>query len=138
MKRKNPKYKFENTLLIDDNDLDNFINQKMMESAHFSEKIHICMNGEFALDFINSLIASENKLYPDIMFVDFNMPVMDGFEFIENFKKINDEELMKSKIVILTSSIDHEDRVKAEKIDSSITFINKPLTSEFLNIFNVF
>ena len=110
----------------------------MMESAHFSEKIHICINGEFALDFINSLIASENKLYPDIMFVDFNMPVMDGFEFIENFKKINDEELMKSKIVILTSSIDHEDRVKAEKIDSSITFINKPLTSEFLNIFNVF
>jgi CheY-like chemotaxis protein len=135
MKRKNPKYKFENTLLIDDNDLDNFINQKMMESTHFSKHIHISINGEVALDFINDLIASENKPYPDIMFVDLNMPIMDGFEFIEKFKKIKNEKLMESKIVILTSSINQEDRIKAEKIDCHITFINKPLTNEFLNSF---
>jgi CheY-like chemotaxis protein len=135
MKRKSPKYKFENTLLIDDNDLDNFINQKMMESTHFSKHIHTSINGEVALDFINDLITSEAKPYPDIMFVDLNMPIMDGFEFIENFKKIKNEKLMESKIVILTSSIDNEDRVKAEKIDNRITFINKPLTNEFLNSF---
>lgn len=136
MKRKNPKYRYTNTLLIDDNDLDNFINEKMMESTHFSVNIQISTNGKMALDFINNLIVldeGENKPYPDVMFVDLNMPIMDGFEFIENFKKIDNEELGKCKIVILTSSINHEDRVKAEKIDSRITFINKPLTNEFLS-----
>ncbi len=135
MKRKSPQYRYVNVLLIDDNDLDNFINEKMMESTHFSKNIQISTNGKSALDFIENLLVSdgrENKPYPDVMFVDLNMPVMDGFEFIENFKKIDNENLKNCKIIILTSSINHEDRVRAEKIDSSIIFINKPLTNDFL------
>ena len=50
MKLKSPKYKYNNTLLIDENDLDNFINEKMIESAHFSRQIHVSTNGQAALD----------------------------------------------------------------------------------------
>ena len=72
-------------------------------------------------------------MYPSIIFVDLNMPNMDGFSFIENLKKINIEILKKTKIVILTSSLNMEDRNKAGGIDGGVTFVNKPLTKEILN-----
>lgn len=133
---KNIKFKYSTTLLIDDNYMDNFINKKMLESTQFSENIHISTNGELALNLVKDLITpAETKMaiYPDVMFVDLNMPVMNGFEFIENFKKINDKKLMECKIIILTSSIDEEDKLKAERIDSQIVFVNKPLTNDLLN-----
>ncbi len=136
MKIKYPKYKYKFALLIDDNDLDNFINEKMLEANCFSEIISIKTNGEIALDFLKGLFNSEDTSKhncPDVIFVDLNMPVMNGFEFIKNFKKLYSEKLDKCKIVILTSSIHTTDRIKAEELDSRIIFINKPLTIEFLN-----
>lgn len=61
------------------------------------------------------------------------MQVMGGFEFIENFKKLQDKSAMKCKIVFLTSSINHEDKIKSTKIDNTIVFVHKPLTNEVLN-----
>ena len=135
MKIENPEYKYNSVLLIDDSDLDNFINEKMLESNNFSKSIHVSTNGKVALDFVTHHISPDGvnkETYPDVMFVDLNMPVMNGFEFIENLKKIDADKLSKCKIVILTSSIHREDRLKAEKIDKSILFVNKPLTNELL------
>ena len=136
MKTKTLKYKYNNILLIDDNPLDNFINEKMIECTNFSKHINISTDGQTALDYVNKLINSnseeaENNL--DCMFVDLNMPLMDGFEFISHFKKINDKKLLKCKIIILTSSIAQEDRARSEKMDPEIIFINKPLTTQFLD-----
>ena len=136
MKRTALKYKYNNVILIDDSELDNFINEKIVEASSFAKKVYISTNGKSALEFINNLIVSggaSNGTFPDVMFVDLNMPIMDGFKFIEHFKKINDKKLMSCKIVILTSSISKEDKIKAEEIGSDITFVNKPLTSEILN-----
>lgn len=136
MKRTMQKFKYNNALLIDDNELDNFINERMLQANSFSKNIYNCTNGKSALEFLNNLIASggiENGTNPDIMFVDLDMPIMDGFTFIENFMKIKDKGLGNCKIVILTSSINVEDKTKAEKIDSQIIFLNKPLTSDALS-----
>lgn len=136
MKRTAIKYKYNNVSLIDDNELDNFINEKMIEMNYFSNKVYVNTDGKSALEFINNLIVSggaENGTYPDVIFIDLNMPGIDGFQFIENFKKIADTELNKCKLVILTSSINNEDRVKAKDLDHNIVFVNKPLTKAVLD-----
>jgi len=131
----NQKYKYNSVLLIDDNEIDNFINKKMLETNYFSKNIYTTLNGKMALEFINDVIRSNGTgegNFPDLIIVDLNMPVMNGFEFIENVKKIKSEKLSNCKIAILTSSIYNEDRVKAEKIDDTIVFVNKPLTNELI------
>ncbi|MBA2610519.1 MAG: response regulator [Bacteroidetes bacterium] len=136
MKRIIEKYKYNNVLLIDDNELDNFINEKIVEAQFYARNIHVRTNGKSALEFINNLIISDgsmNSTFPEVIFVDLNMPIMNGFEFIELFKKINDPKLYVCKIVILTSSISNSDKVKAEKMGGGIIFVNKPLTNEILN-----
>jgi CheY-like chemotaxis protein len=130
------KYKYNNALLIDDNEVDNFINERIVESNHFAKNIYFNTNGRSAIEFINNLIVSggaKNGTYPDVMFVDLNMPLMDGFKFLEIFKRIDDEKLKKCKIVILTSSISEADKAKAATIEGDVTFVNKPLTPEVLN-----
>jgi CheY-like chemotaxis protein len=135
MKRKEPKYKYRNILLLDDNDLDNFINEKIMESNLFSKKNYICTSGKSAIEFLTNIVEMGedfSKNYPEIIFVDLNMPLMDGFQFIEFFKKNLESKLHNPKIVILTSSIFPEDELKAEKISKDITFLIKPLTKDIL------
>lgn len=135
MKRTDLKFKYNNILLVDDSQLDNFINEKMIEANNFAKKIYVCTDGKSALEFISNLIISGgavNDTYPDIMFVDINMPIMDGFKFIENFKKMDDKKLQNCKIVVLTSSINIEDKLKAEAMGSNMFFVNKPLTNAIL------
>jgi CheY-like chemotaxis protein len=129
------EYKYESTLLLDDSDLDNFINEKMLEANRFSKKIHVSTDGESALELIQQLIddpTAEGSEFPEVLFVDLNMPVMSGFEFIENFKKIDKGAVAECKIIVLTSSIHNDDRLEAERIDRNIVFLNKPLTNELL------
>lgn len=135
MKNAIAKYKHNNILLIDDNELDNFINEKMIQARSYSRNVYVSTNGKNALEFINNLVASgdtNNEAYPEVIFVDLNMPLMDGFEFIEQFKKIHNPKLMACKIVILTSSISNSDKVKAKEL-GSMAFVMKPLSNEVLD-----
>lgn len=128
-------YRYQTVLLVDDSELDNFINQKVMESNHFARHIYVCTNGESAIEFMrNIIIAREHKteIFPDIIFVDLDMPIKDGFRFIEDLKKEIGEEIPLPKIVILSSSMNVFDKVKAEELDSAITFLNKPLKESLL------
>ena len=136
MKKAAIKYKYNHVFFIDDNELDNFINEKVVESHFFARKVYLSTNGKSALEFIGNLITSggaDNGTYPEVMFVDLNMPLMDGFEFIELFKKIKDPKLLLCKIVILTSSINSSDKIKTEEMGNNITFVNKPLTNQKLD-----
>ena len=127
MKRKEPQYKYKYAMLLDDNELDNFINQKIIEANHFATKIYVNTGSKSALEFLNNLAVSSTEaanIFPEIIFVDLNMPMMDGFQFIEKLKSL--------KLVILTSSVNPEDKKKAGDIKLDITFLNKPLTQEML------
>lgn len=136
MKRKEPNYKYNYTMLLDDNELDNFINQKIIEASNFSNKVYINTGSKSALEFLNNLEVSSTSsvdIFPEVIFIDINMPMIDGFQFIEIFKNTFPKRFNKIKIVILTSSISPVDRDKAQKISKNVVFFNKPLSPEALN-----
>lgn len=135
MKLKAPKARFENVLLIDDNELDNFINQKILESNYFAKHIFVNTSAKSALEFLNNLVVMGEKgmhNHPQVIFIDINMPLMDGFQFIDHFKKNLESKLNKTKLVILTSSLNNEDKLKTRAISKDILFLNKPLKGEML------
>jgi len=134
-KRKDPKYKYRHVMLLDDNELDNFINEKVIEANYFAEKIYVNSSGTSALEFLNNLGVSgkeAHEIYPEAIFIDINMPMMDGFQFIEHLFKIQNEKIQECKLIILTSSINPEDKIRARGISDNITFLNKPLTDSLL------
>lgn len=135
MSKKNGLSKYQSVLLIDDNDLDNFINQKVIESVNFAKDIYINTSGTSGLEFLRNItaVSCEGKsLFPEVIFVDINMPIMDGFQFINDMNKQFNEKLTQTKIVILTTSLNPADKVTAEKISKDIVFLFKPLTEAAL------
>lgn len=133
--KKQPKCKFKQVMLLDDNELDNFINEKIIEATYFSEKVYVNSSGTSALEFLSNLAASgplAKSIYPEVIFTDLNMPVMDGFQFISKLKDMFGKQSLDCKLVVLTSSVYPEDRIKAEEISKNIIFLNKPLTEEML------
>lgn len=136
MKDKN-KYKFNYALLIDDNELDNFINLKVIESANFARYTFTTTSGMSALEFIKNItiaeVAVKQKLFPEVIFIDINMPLMDGFQFLQNLIKHDGDIIRQSKLVILTTSLNPDDRNKAAAISEHIKFLNKPLTENMLS-----
>lgn len=139
MKIKEPKYKFENIMLLDDDDLVNFINQKVMETCHFSKNIYVNTSAKSALEFINNLMTlgeTGKHLLPQVVMVDLNMPLMDGFQFIQAMLKNANDHVKGIKLVILTSSFHDADKQKADEISKNILFLNKPLTKEMLDQLN--
>lgn len=136
MKRKEPTYKFNYVMLIDDNELDNFINQKTLEANNFSRKIFINSGSKNALEFLNNIEITNSKdhnLFPEVIFVDINMPLIDGFQFIEKFKETYPEKIKSTKLVVLTSSLNANDKERAMALSEQIVFLNKPLTKEALD-----
>lgn len=136
MKIKEPKYKYKQVMVIDDNELDNFINSKIIESSLFSKKIYINTNGKSALEFLTNLITTLGdgfeSICPDVIFIDLNMPILDGFQFLEQFNKIENKYLKQSKLVVLTSSAHPEDNKKTKTINEAVIYLNKPLTADML------
>lgn len=135
MKIKKPSYKYKIIMLIDDNELDNFVNQKIIEGNNFAEKIYVNSSGRSATEFIQNILVISNNdtdLMPEVIFVDLNMPIMDGFQFIEKFELLINTSTKKFKLIILTTSINQEDKKKALKFKNNILFLNKPLTDESL------
>jgi len=123
-------------MLLDDNELDNFINQKIIEANHFAAKIYVNTSSKSALEFLNnlSILSTESvDIFPEIIFVDLNMPMMDGFQFIENLLKNLPEKSKSLKLAVLTSSTNPNDRQKANSISKNIVFLNKPLTQQMLD-----
>ena len=137
IKRKKPAYKHQTIMLIDDNELDNFINQKIIEGSFFAENIYVNTSGISALEFLKNILATKSltdNLIPNVIFIDINMPLMDGFQFVEEYLRLSKNIKNKSKLVILTSSLSAEDKNRAAELGNEIMFINKPLNEESLNL----
>jgi CheY-like chemotaxis protein len=135
IKFKDPVYKYESVLLIDDNELDNFIHQKMLESLHFARHIYINSSAVSAVEFLDNLrqVSVIPGVFPQVIFVDLNMPVMDGFQFLDLHASRLRKNFPDLKLVVLTSSLSPEDEAKAKEVISGVSYLRKPLTPEALS-----
>jgi len=118
-------------LLIDDNTIDNYINKVIISKAKIAHLITTKNSGLEALAFLTSLHAS-GKSFPEIIFLDLQMPEMDGFQFLDQYTKFSEEAKKNSTIYMLTSSNNPEDVKKAGDCLSIKNFFNKPLSSELV------
>ena len=123
--------KLKTILLVDDDEATNFINTLAIKQADCAENIVIKENGISALEY---LTTSQDGIYPqpDLIFLDINMPAMDGWEFLEEYGKLKSNQLAKTVIVMLTTSLNPDDKSKAKVIPLIADFMSKPLTKEKL------
>jgi CheY-like chemotaxis protein len=118
-------------MLVDDNDTDNFINKKIIEITKFSSDIVVKNSGKSALDYLVEHQNDENSL-PDLIFLDINMPIVDGFIFLYEFEQLSDLLKSKCKIAILSSSNNKQDIKRIIDNPFVISFITKPLSENSL------
>lgn len=115
-------------MLIDDDKIFNFLSEKTIASLGLANEIHFALNGKQALDLLEEY-KKGNVQRPDIIFLDLNMPVMNGYEFIEAFALMDLPDKSGITIVILTSSADPDDLARARELGIKYYF-NKPLTKD--------
>lgn len=122
--------KIKNILLIDDDDIVNLINSMVIKLSDQDIEVRSAINGSVALSMLKESIVNESDHFPDLIFLDINMPEMDGWEFLEELKVISENILSKCKIIMLTSSIDSIDIKKAKNNPMLDDYVVKPLNIE--------
>ncbi len=138
-KSDNNSSKYQQALLIDENEIDNFINERMITSCNFAERVIVKNSGPAALEYLKQVLANKETL-PEIIFLDLNMPVMDGFGFLEEFDIIFKEYgniKEDCKIIVLSSSISPVDIDRASTNPYVYKYINKPLSEKYLDAINI-
>ncbi len=118
-------------LLVDDNDTDNFISKRIIEITKFAKRVEIRNSGKSALEYLEQAKDNPSQL-PDVIFLDINMPIVDGFVFLFEFEMFPDPIKEKCKVIILSSSNNKRDIAKIVDNEYVIKFITKPLTEKSL------
>jgi CheY-like chemotaxis protein len=116
-------------LLIEDDEVANFLLKKALETSGLASEVDSVLNGEEAIDLLNKNTGDQS--IPDIILLDLNMPVMNGFEFLEAFKKLDLPHKDQVKIIIVTSSVDQRDIMKAKEMGVE-NYISKPISGDKL------
>ena len=118
-------------MLIDDNDTDNFISKRIIEITEFAERVEVKNSGQHALEYLSTHANDADQL-PSLIFLDINMPVMDGFMFLYEFENLPATAREKCRVIILSSSDNKRDIDKIINNKSVIQYITKPLTQNVL------
>ena len=117
-------------LLIDDDEINNFISIKLIKKALSNAEISSCLNGKVAIEELIEMQKISPEKLPDFILLDINMPIMNGWEFLDEYKRLNIDTTGKSKIFIISSSVFSNDISRAKSYPLVKNFISKPLSVE--------
>lgn len=121
--------KLNSILLVDDDPDDNYFHQIVINEMNIVNQIDIVVNGIEAIAYLKQ----KNCIPPEIIFLDLNMPKMNGWEFLEQYKHLDIAQKAKVLILILTTSANPDDIKKASEIQEVTGFETKPLTRELIS-----
>jgi CheY-like chemotaxis protein len=122
-------------LIIDDDEPTNFLTRVIIEEVFCTEKIVTVQSAEEALNYLHSAQikgASGDYPFPDLIFLDINMPCMDGWEFLDRYRHMYENGKPPATLIMLTTSFNPEDEIRAKSSSDIADYINKPLTHEIM------
>lgn len=129
------KKKLKCILLIDDDEPTNFLNKLILKEMNCAEKIEVAQSGREAINFLTTSRSDKelkNLLMPDIVFLDINMPAMDGWEFIDIFDVFNSQRKKKAVTIMLTTSLNPDDEIRSQTFDQINGYRRKPLSRQMM------
>ncbi len=118
----------KSVLIVDDNEIDTLIHRKVLERIQHVRQVHSAKNGHAAIALLNAY-SEQSKPLPDIILLDLNMPIMNGFAFIDKFQELELPGKENVIIVVVTSSNSSAD-LRAVKEKGVNLYLLKPLTEE--------
>ena len=118
-------------LLIDDDEPTNFLNRLTLEQAGCAREIRVAQGGQEALDYLYSC-GGEGSPRPDLIFLDINMPAMDGWEFLQRYRLLPADRKADIVLIMLTTSLNPDDELRTKAIPEVSGFENKPLNQQRL------
>lgn len=121
-------FKLDTVLLIDDDDTVNFLNTVIIRSTGLIKNIRAVSSADIALQELN--LHLNGNSWPGILFVDINMPKINGWEFLDQFRMLFKDYKKKCLVCMLSSSLDPRDQLMVNNSDMADFFIPKPLTVE--------
>ena len=120
-------------LCIDDDPITLMLCKKVITKVSFSEEIIFASNGQEAYELLKKLcLEKELGNVPNLIFLDLNMPVMNGWEFLDSIETDLKSNLKNTKVIILSSTIDPADYNKAKQYEMVSHFLSKPITVDML------
>lgn len=119
-------------LLIDDDEATNYIHKRIIQKADLDCEVISMTSATEALDFLKSENAYAGQKFPQpgIIFLDINMPVMNGWEFLEEYEKLPQEQKARVVMAMLTTSLNPDDAKRAEELNVVQDFMHKPLSAD--------
>ncbi|RPD49725.1 response regulator [Hymenobacter sediminis] len=121
--------KLSSILLVDDDKTTNFLNELMLRKLDVADKLLVALNGQEALQILQEHCAQSASSCPVLIFLDINMPVMNGFEFLDAYSQLPWIQQRTTIIVMLTTSLHSRDLRRAEELPVA-GFVSKPLTEQ--------
>jgi CheY-like chemotaxis protein len=119
-----------NVCLVDDDKVYQFTSKMILEATQLTNKITTFFNGKEAIDFFLDVQNHQLELLPDVIFLDINMPIMNGWNFLEEFDKIYYSLPKKVLIYVVSSSVDESDMEKSKSFMSVTDYVIKPINKE--------
>jgi len=121
--------RIKKVLIIDDDEISNFITSSILEQSNKVDQIEVLMSADEGMNFLSKCIKS-NQDMPDLILLDIKMPVKSGWDFLEDFKILDKEKTKNIKITMLSSSVYPDDVHKAQAYSEVSGYLSKPITTE--------